>query len=461
MDLRDKLIKKADKTPATRKRFSPVHSHDDLEFMSSLNAAVLRKASFKSRMILWVSFLSIAWLVIWASIAEIDELTRGAGKIVPAGQIQVVQNLEGGIVAEILIAEGDKVEENDVLLKIDNKAFSSSFEENRLKLNELEAKSVRLFAEANGVAFAPTSKQLENIGSLLKNEKSLFESNKRQQTKNTNILRQQMEQKKSELEEAVAKERQLAENFRLVRKEVEITRPLYRKKIVPEVEYIKLKREYESVKGDLDAVRYSIPRLKSAIKESQVKIEENILSFRNEAKKEWNEVVAEMSRIAESSVALEDKVKRTLVRSPVHGTVKQLFVNTVNGVIRPGMDLVEIVPTDTKIVVEAKIKPSDIAFLYPGQEATVKFTAYDFTVHGGLKGMLTHISADTIKDEEGNSFYIVRIETEKNYLGTEENPLEIIVGMTVDVDIVTGKKTILDYVLKPILKAQQSALRER
>jgi len=243
--------------------------------------------------------------------------------------------------------------------------------------------------------------------------------------------------------------------------EVNLTKPLVKKGLVSEVEYLQLKRKLNGIKGDLEASKLSTPRLRSQIKEAQNKTTEIQLDFQNKAKQELNKVVAEISRIGQTNTALNDRVKRTLVRSPVDGTVKQLLINTIGGVVQPGMDIVEIVPAQDTLLIEAKIKPSDIAFLRPNLDATVKLSAYDFGIYGGLKGKLTNISADTITDKKGESYYLVKIKTKKSYLGTKEKPLPVIVGMTATVDIVTGKKTVLDYLLKPILKAKQSALRER
>ncbi|WP_024955230.1 HlyD family type I secretion periplasmic adaptor subunit [Sulfurospirillum arcachonense] len=431
----------------------------DLKYMSSLSEAVLQKSPRRSKYILWLIALSIGWLIFWASQAELDELTRGEGKIIPSHQLQVVQNLEGGIVSDILIKEGDIVKQGQVILKINNTNFASSYEEGKLKLDELKAKFLRLDAEANELKSfnydkTKTSKQIEY-------EKSLYDSNKEQLTKSLDVIKEQITQKNQELSELYAKIKQEQNTLKLMEEEVAITEPLVKRGLVSEVEFLQLRRQLNGVKGDLEASTLSIPRLKSQIIEFNNKISEIKLEYKNKAKEELNKVVAEISRITETNTALSDRVKRTLVRSPVDGTVQQLFINTIGGVIQPGMDLVEIVPAQDTLLVEAKIKPSDIAFLRPHLDAMVKFSAYDFAIHGGLNGKVTNISADTIKDEKDESYYQVRIKTDKNHLGSEEKPLPIIVGMTVSVDIITGKKTVLDYLLKPILKAKQSALRER
>ena len=434
----------------------------DLKYMSSLSEAVLQKSPKKSKYILWLIALAFAWLLFWSSQAEIDELTRGEGKIIPFHQLQVVQNLEGGIVSDILVEEGDIVEKGQVILKINNTNFTSSFEESKLRENELKAKFLRLNAEAKGgIDFKYENKDTSDLSTQIKYEKSLYESNKEQLNSSLDVVKEQIKQKEQELTEIRAKIKREIRTLKLMQDEVNITKPLVKKGLVSEVEYLQLRRQLNGIRGELEASRLVIPRLKSQIKESSNKINEIKLEYKNRAKKELNEVVAEISRIGQANTALSDKVKRTLVRSPVDGTVQQLLINTIGGVVQPGMDLVEIVPTQDNLLVEAKIKPTEIAFLRPQLDAMVKFGAYDFSIYGGLNGKLTHISADTITDEKKENYYLVRIKTDKSYLGTVEKPLPIMVGMTVSVDIITGKKTVLDYILKPILKAKQRALRER
>lgn len=433
----------------------------DLKFMSSLSEAVLQKSPKKSRYLLWLILLAFVWLIIWASQAQVDEITRGEGKVIPFHQLQKVQNLEGGIVSEILVAEGDLVKEGQVLLKINNATSKSSYEEGKLRLNELKAKALRLEAEAKGEKFSDLEKDLEGLQIQLQYEKSLFATNQEQLKKSLEVLFEQKKQKQNELEELQAKIKQQEVAVKLIEEEVQITKPLVAKGLVSEVEFLKLSRELNALKGELESSKLAIPRVESQIKEFDTKSQEVDLEYKNRAKKELNEVVAEISRINETNEALSDRVKRTSVRSPVNGTVQQILINTIGGVVQPGMDLIEIVPTQDNLLVEAQVKPSDIAFLRPGLDAIVKFSAYDFSIHGGLKGKLTHISADTITNDKGESYYLVRIKTDKNHLGTEIKPLPIMVGMTASVDIVTGKKTVLDYILKPILKAKNNALTER
>ncbi|MDA3947579.1 MAG: HlyD family type I secretion periplasmic adaptor subunit [Helicobacteraceae bacterium] len=437
------------------------HSQDDLNYMASLSSAVLQKNSLASRLIIWMIFLSMVWLIVWAYFAEIDELARGTGRVIPSKQVQVIQNLEGGIVSEILVDEGEIVEKGQVLLKIDDTSFSSSYEENHIRLLELQTQAIRLSAEASTDGSDSMSAVSDEMKPFMEHERALYQLNRKQLQQKRNILQEQINQRRQELREADAKHEQLKEEYTLIMQEVQITKPLVAKGIVSQVEFLQLSRQASGIHGEMESVELSSPRMRYTIKESHIKRAEAELEFRHKAKEELNKVQAEIARITESSGALEDRVKRALVRSPVKGIVQRLLVNTINGVIQPGMDIVEIIPFQDKLLIETKIKPSDIAYLYSGQKSMVKFTAYDFSIYGSLEGKVTHISADTITDEEGESFYLVHIKTDRSFLEFEGKKYDILVGMIANVDIITGKKSVLDFLLKPILKVRQAALRER
>jgi len=443
------------------------YSELDLEYMSSLSSAVLQKSTKSYQILLWVIFGTASWLLAWAYFADIDEITRGEAKVIPSGHIQVIQNLEGGIVSDIMVQEGDTVKKGEVLLKIDNQKSVSSYEESQLKYNELHAKSIRLQAEALDEPFTIEKDVEKELGRFIIDERSLYESHKQELKSEVRVLKEQLSQRDSELQEATSKLKRLKGSYKLMREELKITEPLVRKGLESKVDFLKLKRDVNDLLEKVEAASISLPRMESSVSEIRSKIEQTRLIFKNEAKKELNEVLSEMDRIGQTQSALADQVSRTAVESSVDGVVKQIFVNTVGGVIKPGMDLLEIVPNQDTLIIEAKIKPSDIAFLYPGQKAMVKITAYDFGIYGGLDGEVSRISADTITDRKENSYYLVRIKTDRSYLGGAKGDIEdsekkmIIPGMTATVDILTGKKSVLDYLLKPILKAQQNALTER
>lgn len=439
-------------------------AHDkqqDLEFMSSLSQAALEKPTRRSQLVVWVVLLVMIWLVAWANYAELDKIVRGQGKVVPSTKVQVIQNLEGGIVEDIFFQSGDKVRKGDVLIKLDNTQFASSFGESKIRATQLRARAQRLHAEAFNKSLTRT-KDLDDpiMQTLFDREYQLYESRQKQLQTSHAILDAQIEQHKIELTEAYSQETQLKRSHRLLSREINMMRPLVRQGIASEVDLLKLQREENDALTKLKSTQNSIPRLKSIIAEAKNKRKQAEEEFMNQAHEELNEVLAEISQIDQSNTALEDRVRRTAITSPVNGTIKQLLVNTIGGVVQPGSDIVEIVPDDDKLVLETKILPADIGFIYPGLKAKVKFTAYDFAIYGGLDGIVTRISADTITDEEGNSFYIARIQTDKNHLGNKAQPLFLLPGMTASVDIVVGKHTVLDYILKPIIKAKELALRE-
>ena len=433
----------------------------DYEFMHSLSSAVLQSTPKKIRTILYFWVIAIFMFVAWAYFAEIDEIARGDGDIVPSGENQMVQNLEGGIVEEILVEEGAAVEKGQLLLKIDNQKSESSFSANSIKANALEAKILRLQAESTGKEFEVSNEILKKIPKFVANEKGLYETNKQQLESKLNALNEQLVQREQELSEALSSRKTLKESLKLINEEVEITRPMVARGVRSKVDFLKLQREANDAKERYNSVRLSIPRLQSAIKEVQSTINETQLQFQSDAKLKLNEAVSELDGYRANSTALKDQVKRTLVRAPMKGIVQKLFIHTVGGVIQPGADILEIVPTDSTLLVEVKIKPADIAFIYFGQKAIVKFSAYDFAIYGGLEGEVVHISADTITDQKENVFYKVKIKTNKNYLEREGKQLKIIPGMTVSVDIITGRKSVLDYILKPILKTKQYTFSER
>lgn len=434
---------------------------EDIDLTTDIRTSILTQSPRGGRAIIWVIFALFLMFMVWAYYSNIEQVTRGDGKVVPSTQIQIVQNLEGGILSEIIVDVGELVKKDQLLLRIDETRFSSSFNQNRVKYLSYKARAARLLSEANGTSFEVPQEVMAEKPEIGIREQELFESRKREFQSNMDILDEQISQRKHEYRELTTKLEELTRTNALLQKELELTRPLVAQGAVSEVEVLHLERQASQMQGEIATIKQTIPKAQSRLQESQLALRENQLVFFNKAKAELNEILAELDEVSASAIALEDRLRRTNVRSPVTGTINRLLVNTVGGVIQPGMDLVEIVPLEDTLVVETKIKPSDIAFLRPNQEAKVKFTAYDFTIYGGLEAKLEHISADSITDEKGNSFYLVRLRTTKNYLGPESDPLPIIPGMVASVDILTGKKTILAYLLKPVLRAKYMALREQ
>ena len=434
---------------------------EELEYISSLDNASLNYTRHKSRMLLYISFLTIVASIVWSSYAMIDETTSGSGKVIPSSQIQKVQSLEGGIVSELLVKDGDKVVKGQALIQLNDVGFAANYGENQLRFTELQAKICRLEAEASNLPFEEDDTATNALKKQLQHEFSLYNTNKEHLKNILSSTQEQILQSTQQLAEVQAKKRELTNNYKLIKEQLKITKPLVSKGIVSEIDYIKLRREANTLFGDMRSAELSIPRLKAVIDEKKKNKKELQLNFCSNAKKELNKVFSEMSRIREKMGALDDKVQRATLRSPVDGTVKRVFISTIGEVVQPGENLVEILASDDNLIIEAKIKPSDIAFLHPNQEVVVKFTAYDFIIYGGLTGRLYKISPDSILDEDGNTAYLVQVITDKKYLGSEEEPLEIIPGMTTNIEILTGKRSVLQFLLKPILRAKAGAFRER
>jgi adhesin transport system membrane fusion protein len=439
-------------------------SSSDIELLSDSNAALFESAPRFGSLMIRSVFAFIFIFFIWAYFAEIDEITVGEGKVIPSSQVQVIQNLEGGIVAEIPVKVGDLVSKGQVIMKLDPTRFSSSMSETQAKRDSLLAKVARLEAEATGQSFRAPEELVKTNPQLVNEERTLMET--RQQELNTAmmVLRQQAEQRAQELSEKKANYQQLQESHDLVSQELKISKPMAAQGVMSAVEILRLERQLSDVKGQMDAARLAIPRLEQATAEARSKITASMAKFRSDAAADLNLARAELAGTSAVSLAAEDRLARTAVRSPVAGVIKQLKVTTVGGVIQPGMEVMEIVPLEDNLLVETKIRPSDIGFLSPGQEATVKVTAYDFSIYGGLDAQVENITADTITTEKGDkteSFYIVRVRTKSTTFSASKKALPIMPGMVATVHIRTGKKTILNYLLKPIIKARYDAMRER
>ena len=439
-----------------------VFNRDDLDFMPDVDAATRHRGRRFAYILTVISIVFFAVMGIWAHYAVLEEVTRGEGSIIPSSKTQVIQNLEGGILSEILVREGDIVEAGDVVVRIENTIATANLEDARAQYLSLQATEARLVAELDEleeIAF-PDSVVAE-APIVAADQQRLFNARKRQLEAQVSVLESQARQRKQEVAEMGSRRRQLEQSLRLAREEQAITRPLVQKGVMPRIDLIRIDRQVADLEGEIRTIRTAIPRLQAAQKEAEQRVQEMILSSRTEGSDELNRVRAELKSISQSLFAGQDRVTRTSVRSRVRGTVKNLKRTTVGGVIQPGEDIMEIVPLDDTLLVEAQVRPADIAFLRPGQDAIIKVSAYDFSIYGGLSASLERISADTIKDEQGESFYRVYLRTEESALERNGEALPIIPGMTVTAEILTGEKSVLDYLLKPILKAQGSALRER
>lgn len=433
----------------------------DIEYINSLSAAVLESNSKRMHWVLIYFAITIFAFIIWAYFASIDEIARGNGKVVPTGQNQIVQNLEGGIISEILIKEGDSVVKDQILLKISNEKGISSAMSSEIKALYFKAQIQRFEAELKREDFVFQKSDEDKLNEFLQNEKELFLSNKKQLESKIAIIKDQIQQKQSDLQDARQTSSHAKFSLDAVSKEVEMTRPMVERGIRSQVDFLKLQREQSDAKQRLSSANLSANKANYEIAELNKKINETYEVNDSLIREKLNEVTTQLRDAEVSQVAAVDQVDRTVVKAPVNGLVQKLHINTIGGSVKPAQDLLEIVPTDNKLLVEVKILPKDIAFIYLDQKAIVKFSAFDFSIFGGIDGKVVGISPDTITEKDEKTFYIVRVETDKNYIEKESLQKHIIPGMIADVDILTGKKTVLDYILKPILKTKTYTFTER
>ena len=412
----------------------------DFAFANDVRAAAKLRTPRTSRMLLIASLALFVCFLTWAHFAVLEEVKRGNGKVVPSRQMQVVQTLEGGIVGEILIREGDIVQQGQSLMRIDDTKFAAEFGEIRERRAAMAARVARLDAEARGRSEVTFPDQLDSVvPSAVAAETSVFKMRSQKVAQDVDVLNQQVTR--------------LTGTLKLLDRELALTRKLYEQKVVPEIEMLRLDRQATEMRGQLA--------------ESQSKIANTVASFRSQADEDLAKSKADLAVLDENIKSAQDRVRRTDMKSPVHGIVNKLNVTTLGAVVQPGANIMDIVPLDDTLLVEGRIRPQDIAFIRPGQDAVVKISAYDSSVYGSLKGKVERISADTIVDEKERqpdkqeTFYRVMVRTEKNHLGTEAKPLPIIPGMVTTVEILTGEKSVLDYLVKPARTLRDEALRER
>lgn len=439
-------------------RAVPTETRDDLAWSEEADLAILEQAPLKAKKLMYCILAILVATIIWAYYAKVDEVTRGEGRVVPSRQMQVIQSLDGGIVSEILIKEGQLVNIGTPLIKIDETRAVSSLRENKGQYLALLAKQARLKALAEGSAFNPPAEVQKETPLAHEQEYALYNASREEMDSIVNIARDQKEQREKELIEVLSKKEIAEKTYESANKELAANRPLLVSGAVSEIDILKLEREATRARGEIDQSKAQISRIQSSISEAKRKIIESEQNFRSKVRTELNETSAKIASLTETSVALTDKVKQSTLKSPVNGKVSRLFFNTVGGVIQPGKEVLEVVPTDDALVIETKVQIKDIAFLRPKQPAIVKLTAYDYTIYGTLDAVVDEISPNSTVDDKGNAYYIVRVRTLKNSLG-ENQP--IIAGMQAQVDILTGKKTILSYLLKPVLKAKSYAFSER
>jgi adhesin transport system membrane fusion protein len=431
----------------------------DLAFANDIRSAYLRRSP---RQAFWLVAACAGLLLsalLWASLAFVDEVARGQARVVPSRSIQIVQSLEGGIVEAIHVREGHIVAQGDVLMRIDDTAFSAQFGELRERRAALLARVTRLKAEAEGREEVLLPSDIpEHIATA---ERSLFDARQRKLKQDIDVLSLQEDQKKREADEARAQHQRIADTLTFMERETDITRKLFKEKVVPEIELLRIERGLAETRGQKLVLAATISRVDSAMKEAAARRSNAIASFRAMSEDDLSKASGDLAVVEENIRSARDRVRRTDLRSPVRGIVNKIAFNTIGAVIQPAQSLVEIVPLDDNLLLETRIKPSDIAFVRPEQSAVVKVTAYDSSIYGSLNGRVERISADTSTDDSGETFYRVMVRTDQNHLGPAATPLPISPGMVATVDVLTGRKTVIAYILKPIVKLRDEALREK
>lgn len=398
----------------------------------------------------------------WANFATLDEVTRGEGKVIPSGEVQAVQREEAGIVEEILVREGDEVEAGQILMRLSDIAASSDLGANEARYLGLLASITRLQAEADGKSTVEFPQEvMEKAPGSVTEEMNAFRANQQQKLGQINVLQQQLAQREQEVREIETRARDLRETIRLQQQEKEMIEPLVAKGSAPKLELLQLERSLQERNAELNGLMSGLPRAQSAVEEARARIEEIESSARAQAQTELAAKLIEMNEAKQRLSALEQRKSRKEIVSPVNGIIQEITVNTIGGVTKPGEDIIKVVPKDDQLIIEGRVRPADRAFIHPGQDAVIKLTSYDFSIYGGLDGKLTYISQDTFEDEQGNSYYTVRLTTDKTHLMHKGEKKEITTGMVASIDILTGEKTVMEYLLKPFIKTLDNAMSER
>ena len=439
------------------KRVTSAHLNRD--WASDADWARMQQDPIRARLFIYTVLLAFVALLVWAYFAPIDEVTRGTGRVIPSSQLQKVQSFDGGVVQEILVREGQLVEAGQVLMRIDPTRYVATYRENRAQALALRARAERLRALVTDTPFEPDEALRTEAPRIVAQEREVYESRREEMHEQENILRDRLRQRQEELNEAIARRDTAQREANMASRELNLTRPLLASGAVSEVEILRLEREVSRATGERNQANAAVARLEAGVEEAETQLRELGLERRSEWRNDLAQTIGDLIALDESSAGLEDRVRLAEVRSPVDGVVQRLGINTLGGVVQPGQDVVDIIPSDDQLLVEARIAPQDIAFLRPGQPATIKLTAYDFTIYGGIEAELDHISADTITDENDNTYYLVRVRTVEG--GNLNSEIQAIPGMTAQVDIMTGKRTVMQFMLKPVLRAWSNSMGER
>ncbi|CTQ54445.1 Hemolysin secretion protein D, chromosomal [Roseibium album] len=423
------------------------------------------QATVTSRRLVFVLCGLLFSAVVWSYLTEVDEITRGEGKVIPASRTQSVQATEQGVVEEIAVKIGQTVQAGDLIIRLDDTATTSDLGEVRAKLRALKTKVARLSVESSGnpeVALECPESVFRDAPEICANESILLETRRRAFRSTRSVLEQRLLQRDKERNEAQANLERLQNSLAISQEELDLLAPMAERRLVAKTDIIRVQRELVDFQGQINALQESLPRIEGAIAEARFQLEELDLKFQQEALTEKTDALAELSVLEQSEKGESDRVERTDIRSPVDGIINALEIHTVGSFVIAGDQVAEVVPTSDELLVEARISPRDVAFVVPGQEALVKISAFDFAIYGGLEGEVVDVSPDSFVDERsGEPYFEVRVKTNKAYLERSGRQFNITPGMICTVDILTGQKTILQYLLKPVNRAREEAFTER
>ena len=432
----------------------------DLEYMSELEEAIRLKPHWTSTLLLLLIVGFVGCMLIWASVAKVDERVRGQGRIMPSSDIQMIQSLEGGILSELLVEEGQRVSKGQILMRIDDVLLASEERGIEAQMVSLQIRKARLQAEAKGQAFALSKTIRNKAPKISATEEKLYQSRQKELLTALDIIKDEEAESKANLGEVKASINKYVKSRDLIKKELDIAKRLVAKRAMPEIEKLRLERQYSEVRGNLATAAQARKGLEARLRASKKRHTEKVSSFQSEALGLLNETETKIKSITESLKSAEDRVSRTELKSPVEGIVKRIYLKTQGGVVEPAQRLIEIVPVDDVLMVRARVYPEDIAFLRPGQKVRVGITAYDAQIYGSLWGKLERIGADAVRESDGSMYFEIDVRTDSNNLGTEDSPLVITPGMVAETEVITGKRTILSYLLKPVLRIADRAFTE-
>jgi len=450
-----------EKLEGLRKLLAKWTDHMGSSGLTVAEAARLGQVNKASVYLLWGIAAVIFSLLIWAYFTQVEIVSHSMGKVIPSGKLQVVQNLEGGIVQSIHVQPGVSVQEGELLVSLNETQFESDLQSRKQQAVALAAKLARLKAESEGSQLKFDGKNKPEAAEYERTELAAYLTRKQQLKSQLDVVQAQYEQKTQELQEMTITLATALKTVELGQQEHKILSKMVASGLEPKLELIRLERTLADALGRADTAKASIVKLKAAIQEAKARKEQVINQFQSDAQAESNKALVEFRTLQESLPALEDKKGRTEIRSPVAGIVNRVLVSTVGGVVKPGEPIVEVVPADDKLVFEAMVPTADIGFVKMGQTARVKVTAFDYSIFGAMSGQVTRVAADATTTERGESFYIARIETPSPVLEARGSKLAVVPGMQAQIDIVTGYRSVWDYLMKPVLAVKENAFKER